>query len=142
MFLTISKFRFHSFFVNLGMRKISLFTFCLSLLLFSCEDTIQKEEYIDCERLHYDIAYNHFYETERDKPFNGVCKLFHVGGTLKQFREMANGKNHGRFELYYEDGTLKEEGAFHENLHHGVFKYYNEEGELIEQVEYAYGRRK
>ncbi len=142
MFLTISIIRLRSLFVNLGMRKFFLFILPLSLLLFSCDETNQTKDYIDCERLHLDVAYNHFYETDRDQPYTGVCKLFHVGGKLKQMREMENGKNHGRFELYNEQGILVEEGAFHENLHHGVFKYYNDEGELIEQIEYAYGRRK
>ena len=114
----------------------------LLIVLSGCKDGKSELDYIDCERLHLDVAYNHFYESDRNIPYTGVCKVFYPGGQLKQMREMVNGKNHGQFELYNENGVLIEQGTFHENLHHGVFKYYNDEGELIEQIEYALGRSK
>ena len=123
------------------MRNSFFLLLSISLTFGACSGE-EKEEYVDCERLNLDVAYNHLYETDRTVPYNGVCKVFYPNGNVKQVREIVDGKNHGKFELYNEGGVLVEEGTFYENLHHGVFKYYNDEGELIEQVEYALGRPK
>jgi antitoxin component YwqK of YwqJK toxin-antitoxin module len=115
----------------------------LSLVVFfisSCGTTTSEEKYMDCERLNYDPLYNHFYETDRDKPYTGSCKVFYPGGILQQSREIVDGKNHGEYKVYNEQGVLIEEGGFYENLHHGHFRYYNEHGELTDEIEYVHGR--
>jgi antitoxin component YwqK of YwqJK toxin-antitoxin module len=122
---------------------IRLVTFLfLSILFSACQETPEQVDFVDCERLNYDPLYNHYYETERDKPYSGVCKVFYQGGKLMQYREMKDGKNNGKYEYYSPEGVLLEEGTFLDNLHHGVFKYYDEQGSLKQQAEFYYGNLK
>ena len=132
---------FNSFFVFLGMIRFYLFLL-LSLWLVSCEENSKHVDFVDCEMLHYDPLYNHYYESERDKPYNGVCKVFYQGGQLMQYREMKDGKNNGKYTYYSAEGVLLEEGTFLDNLHHGVFRYYDEDGSLKQQAEFYYGNIK
>jgi hypothetical protein len=130
-----------TFFVFLGMFRFVIF---ISIALFTvrCTETSEEVDFIDCEMLHYDALYNHYYQTERDKPYSGVCKVFYQGGQLMQYREMKEGKNNGKYEYYSPDGILLEEGTFLDNLHHGVFRYYDEDGSLKQQAEFFYGNLK
>jgi antitoxin component YwqK of YwqJK toxin-antitoxin module len=121
------------------------YLFLLLFVFFACKNegqTSSEEAYCDCEMLAIDNLYNHFYLEDRSVPYNGICKVFHKNGQLKQEREIVEGKNNGYYRVYSESGVLLEEGNFLNNRHHGFFKYFNEEGELIIEVEYENGVRK
>ena len=123
------------------MRKFLILAFA-PIFLFSCNDsenTVQENDFCDCEMLAHDNLFNHFYLEDRKSPYTGVCKLFYKNGQVKQERELVNGKNNGFYRSYSETGVLLEEGAFLDNRHHGWFRYFDEKGNLIIEVEYENG---
>jgi antitoxin component YwqK of YwqJK toxin-antitoxin module len=122
--------------------KRVFFIIWIGLVIFSCNRSAKKNASIDCELLQYDNLYNHFYLQKRSKGYTGTCESFYPNGTIKEKRNIKEGKNNGPYVRYFASGKLLEEGNFEDNLQNGIRKVYDENGKLISKEEYNYGQLK
>lgn len=115
-------------------KKYFIFT-VLAWLSVACES--QEEvannyslDCISCNDVFLDPMYNHFYTTDRTKPFTGKCESKNSQGLVVLEKNFIEGKLEGAYFEYYDDGSIKSEWNFLKNRQHGQFKGYSPNGTL------------
>lgn len=102
-------------------------------------ETIIENDVCNCLELSLDEPYNHFYLTDRTKPFTGVCEQANTQNKVILKKTFKNGKLDGPYLEYFDNGQLKHEWNFTENRQHGDQKIYNESGQLIHHSKHIKG---
>lgn len=103
---------------------------------------IEDEDLIthcDCSLLYLDEPYNHFYLTDRTKPYTGTCEVLGSNGTVIVLKNFKQGKLDGNYLEYFESGAIMHEWNFLENRQHGDQKIYDEKGKLLSHSVYYKG---
>jgi hypothetical protein len=102
------------------------------------EDNVE-EGICNCLELSLDEPFNHFYLTDRTKPFNGECEVSNSQNIVILKKTFKNGKLDGPYLEFFDNGQLKHEWNFTENRQNGDQKIYNESGELIHHSKHIKG---
>lgn len=106
------------------MKKIkflhSVFILFISLMIFSCKETIVYEDQREYFKEEQGILYY------KGSPYNG--KLIKFLNGEKNISTLNEGKVDGEFEHYYKNGQLKEGGFFKNGKKEGNWKTYYENG--------------
>jgi antitoxin component YwqK of YwqJK toxin-antitoxin module len=113
------------------------FVLLIGLNLVSCADeNVTDKEVVEskecnCNDVFLDPEYNHFYTTDRTKPYSGPCKSYYKNGQVSVEKIYVNGRLDGKYFEYYESGTIKSEWNFLNGRQHGDIKGFSEEGYLL-----------
>lgn len=80
-----------------------------------------------------------YYFTKNCKRY-GVCKEYHMNGTIQYISNYHNGRICGRLLTYFDNGQIHIDTYSKSGLYYKYYKLYNENGRLCEHI--VYHRRK
>ena len=130
------------------MNKLYNIIIVLLILHTSCKDRSENSNIsafndntkCNCSDLILDELYNHFYLSERTKPFSGICEEYHKNKNLAIVKEFTEGKMEGEMLEYSKKGILIKKWRFHDNKMNGEAISFDTTGKITFHGIYKNGK--
>lgn len=100
--------------------------------LSACSNEHNTSEGIcECSDLQLDVAYNHFFLTDRTIGYSGKCEQKDKNGILIFEKNFVEGKMEGQMIIYYSSGKVKSIKNYKRNKQDGFRYELSEQGDTL-----------
>lgn len=114
----------------------------LVIFLSACSsDHGTTEDVCECADLQLDVAYNHFFLTDRTIGYTGKCEQKEKNGTLVFEKNFIEGKMEGEMIIYYPSGKIKSIKNYKRNKQHGMQYDLSESGDTLIKASFDRGEQ-